>query len=430
MAAPARKDAISPIRGPLILLGIAMVGGISGLPSSGMMWRAQGSLVPSWHYGDVVSDLCILVPLACLSLAALGLPVVPTILGKGRRVRLTLLALAFGVAGAWVASAAAGRVLEGMLPAFDQRIAMRPQVSSMTVDTTAERVWLFLWLVLAVPISEELIFRGLAQNLLARCWRPWPAILVTSLVFGLFYGNLQQILEGVLLGLILGYVFHKTRSLLAPILIHGANNLLALLAWSHPQWGEVLDTGSALAWITGAGILAGWGMLREARRAGEEGETWILPQRMRWEKLLAPMIPFAVMACILAYPSERLAGDTARHFVLGTSLLTQSNERQLAHPGHSDPYRFEVRRLLSRCRREGKRGRLTVEDYREWAAQAARKWGTGTEETWPPKVVLEETASEGERETLREIRADVREHLRVEPPPLDPWSLEHGLGGG
>lgn len=80
-------------------------------------------------------------------------------------------------------------------------------------------------LVLAVPIFEEALFRGV----LLHAAPPWAALPLSSLLFGLAHGPDAFALPLALLGWCLGLVTLRARSLLPAILLHALFNLLALI---------------------------------------------------------------------------------------------------------------------------------------------------------------------------------------------------------
>lgn len=80
------------------------------------------------------------------------------------------------------------------------------------------------------PLLEEVLFRGAIQGLLMRFFgRPWPAIVVAALVFGVFHMNPVQIVYATLLGIVLGWIYYRTGSLLSVIVGHVLNNSLAVV---------------------------------------------------------------------------------------------------------------------------------------------------------------------------------------------------------
>lgn len=93
-------------------------------------------------------------------------------------------------------------------------------------DSFAINIVLFLYMVIAGPILEELLFRGAALNLLAPVDRKF-ALIASSLLFGLMHCNFNQIFNGILLGLILGYLALKSGSIIPSIICHMVLNLNA-----------------------------------------------------------------------------------------------------------------------------------------------------------------------------------------------------------
>ena len=80
------------------------------------------------------------------------------------------------------------------------------------------------------PLLEEVLFRGAIQGVLMRYFgRPWPAIIVSALVFGIFHLNPVQIVYATLLGIVLGWIYYRTGSLLSVIVGHVLNNSLAVI---------------------------------------------------------------------------------------------------------------------------------------------------------------------------------------------------------
>ena len=79
------------------------------------------------------------------------------------------------------------------------------------------------------PLLEEVLFRGAIQGALMRYFgRPWPAIILSALVFGIFHMNPIQIVYATLLGIVLGWIYYRTGSLLSVIVGHVLNNSLAV----------------------------------------------------------------------------------------------------------------------------------------------------------------------------------------------------------
>lgn len=81
-----------------------------------------------------------------------------------------------------------------------------------------------------VPISEELVFRGLTMSRMEEYWGRKYAIVLSALLFAVIHGNLLQGLYTFPLGLLFAYVYDRYHTLLAPVLFHAASNLLSVTA--------------------------------------------------------------------------------------------------------------------------------------------------------------------------------------------------------
>ncbi len=76
-----------------------------------------------------------------------------------------------------------------------------------------------LYASIAAPIVEEIIFRKLLLNKL-RSYGDIPAILISSIAFGLFHMNVAQMFYATALGIIFAYVAVRTNTIRYNILLH------------------------------------------------------------------------------------------------------------------------------------------------------------------------------------------------------------------
>ena len=86
--------------------------------------------------------------------------------------------------------------------------------------------------VVLVPISEELLFRGFIYRNLKAFFPGWWPIILSSLIFAGMHFNWLSLLPLFLLGVWLCLAYEKTGNILAPIIIHGlfnANTLMLIL---------------------------------------------------------------------------------------------------------------------------------------------------------------------------------------------------------
>lgn len=128
---------------------------------------------------------------------------------------------------------------------------IKNDVSELVSDSP---LWLIVLIVVIIgPIVEELIFRKLLIDRLS-LFGDMSAVLITSLAFGLFHGNLYQLFYATGLGLILGYIYTKTRNILYPIAMHMIINLLGSVAvlplaemlTEFEGMAEIMATGGAV----------------------------------------------------------------------------------------------------------------------------------------------------------------------------------------
>lgn len=89
------------------------------------------------------------------------------------------------------------------------------------------------------PLAEELVFRGLVFRLALRVWGFLPAALISALLFGLAHGEPWFLFGLVGLGLVLAYVYDRTGSLTACVVLHAVHNGVSL-ALMYRQ-GGILD---------------------------------------------------------------------------------------------------------------------------------------------------------------------------------------------
>lgn len=101
---------------------------------------------------------------------------------------------------------------------------------------------LFLYTVVLAPVFEEIVYRGMIVRTLAPRSKVM-AVIVSGVCFGLMHGNIPQIVFTTVMGFFLAYVMLETGSLVAPVLLHMANNLYAELFNEVilVRWGDRVD---------------------------------------------------------------------------------------------------------------------------------------------------------------------------------------------
>jgi len=118
----------------------------------------------------------------------------------------------------------------------------REMIREMVLEMASDQgLLMFIALVIAAPILEELIFRGIMLDGLLRIYSPTKAVIVSSLLFGLIHLNPAQFVGGALVGGFMGWVYVHTRSVMATILIHAAFNLTAFTESYFIDVEEAID---------------------------------------------------------------------------------------------------------------------------------------------------------------------------------------------
>lgn len=98
----------------------------------------------------------------------------------------------------------------------------------------------FIMVSIFAPFFEEWLCRGLVlRGLLANKMKPFWAIVISALFFGFIHFNPWQAIPAFLIGLLFGYVYYKTGSLKLTMLMHFANNTMALVLSNQDSLEDV-----------------------------------------------------------------------------------------------------------------------------------------------------------------------------------------------
>jgi sodium transport system permease protein len=125
---------------------------------------------------------------------------------------------------------------------------MLRRLEGLTQVAQRAELWqLLLVMALTPAICEELAFRGFILSGLRHLGSSWSAVVISSLLFGLTHGLLQQSLSAIAVGIVIGYVALQTNSLLPGAVFHFTYNSLTLLSGRVAQQG--LEQYPWLDWI-------------------------------------------------------------------------------------------------------------------------------------------------------------------------------------
>lgn len=117
-------------------------------------------------------------------------------------------------------------LLFGIISPIGSLIPMPENIKESFIQLVGQTgFYTFILMVIAAPVLEELIFRGIILEGLLKKYSPLTSIIMSSLLFGIAHFNPWQFVTGLMIGIFSGWVYYKTRSLMPSIIIHAVANL-------------------------------------------------------------------------------------------------------------------------------------------------------------------------------------------------------------
>lgn len=116
-------------------------------------------------------------------------------------------------------------------------LPMPEHIKEIFEKILSDSFWAFLTTVIAAPVIEEFLLRGIIERGLLHWFSPWKAILWSAFFFAIIHLNPWQAIGAFIAGILFGWIYWKTRSLAACIIAHMTNNGTAyLLQYIFPQF--------------------------------------------------------------------------------------------------------------------------------------------------------------------------------------------------
>ena len=81
---------------------------------------------------------------------------------------------------------------------------------------------------IVAPVTEELVFRGFLLKNMSRVSQK-TGIIITSIMFGLFHGNIPQAILAFILGIFLAHITIKHNSVIPAIIVHATVNSFSMI---------------------------------------------------------------------------------------------------------------------------------------------------------------------------------------------------------
>ncbi len=122
-------------------------------------------------------------------------------------------------------------LLWGIVMLLSMVVVIEPLISLLPETTmgTGRGVYMVVAVCAVAPIFEELICRGVILESVRSKRGAWAACVISALIFGVIHISPQSMLNAFVIGLLLGFLYLRTNSIFAPIIIHSVNNLLSYL---------------------------------------------------------------------------------------------------------------------------------------------------------------------------------------------------------
>jgi uncharacterized protein len=150
-------------------------------------------------------------------------------------------------------------------------VPLSDTLKKIIIDTSHHPIPFFFMIVIAAPILEELLFRGVILDGLLKNYQSWKAIGFSAFLFALVHGNLAQGIGAFVIGLLIGWIYWKTQSIIPGIIVHFLNNLIAFIGVvstpeeeifqplseqiGNPMWYWLLVIGCGLISVAGVWVL-------------------------------------------------------------------------------------------------------------------------------------------------------------------------------
>jgi membrane protease YdiL (CAAX protease family) len=217
-------------RGPSVLLLLALVLVLASVITAPFGADAAALLLGSGELTLLGSIVLLISTQAALLLVSWLLVFRPNALAAlprfpgpepARAVRMGLL---WGIA-AWIGASVVSAGVVALLEVLG--VEVEPQAAEQAL-TVVEPWVAVLAIVILAPIAEELFFRGVVFNAFLRERGLRFAYLGSAAMFAVIHLSIVALLPIFLLGLALAWVYHRTGSLLAPIVMHAVVNGLSV----------------------------------------------------------------------------------------------------------------------------------------------------------------------------------------------------------
>ncbi len=101
----------------------------------------------------------------------------------------------------------------------------------LTGNNILEMILIVITVAITPAICEELFFRGFVQKSFEFKLKPFWAIFLTALFFGIYHFNPYGLLPLIVIGMYLGFAVYLTDSIIVSMALHFLNNFISVMAF-------------------------------------------------------------------------------------------------------------------------------------------------------------------------------------------------------
>lgn len=112
----------------------------------------------------------------------------------------------------------------------------------LTAGSIYEGILIIFVIAVTPALCEEVLFRGFVQTSFELSTKPFTAMFLTALFFGLYHFNPYGLIPLIILGIYLSYSVYITDSIIVPMVLHFVNNFLSIILFFIFGEEEVLRT--------------------------------------------------------------------------------------------------------------------------------------------------------------------------------------------
>lgn len=120
-------------------------------------------------------------------------------------------------------------LLWGLIMILSMEVVLEPLMQQLPPSPipSGRGLYMLLSLVVVAPLFEEFLCRGVILESIRRRRGAVAGCVISAMIFGIMHFELQSVLNAFVIGVLLGYLYLRTRSIFAPIILHSLNNVLA-----------------------------------------------------------------------------------------------------------------------------------------------------------------------------------------------------------